>query len=63
MPLEITRKEGETWRECAARYGRKYGLEHEVLANFDGFISCGEGDEMAAAFDSCLEWDICDVTK
>jgi hypothetical protein len=37
--LQISRLDGETWRDCARRLGRKYGLEREVMARSDQICS------------------------
>jgi hypothetical protein len=67
MPgLMIRRNDGETWRECAARYGRKHGLEAEIIEMFDADVAeldtpHSEDDEGQIALDCCMEWDVCDV--
>jgi hypothetical protein len=58
--LGIERKEGETWRECAARIGRQHGLESEVLYFYDEDIKAGVPEDKAA-WGACLEWDVCDM--
>jgi|GEM_PF-6465627 len=55
MP-DITRYPDETWRDCAARYGRRYGLESEVLRSFDRLIATGVDPE-TAALDAAGDWD------
>lgn len=57
--LKITRNEGETWRECAERYAKPYGLQSDVLFTYDRAVEAGisEGD---AAFQACYEWDVVD---
>ena len=43
VSLSISRLDGETWRDCARRMGRKYGLEHEVMEDFArGFLVADE---------------------
>lgn len=56
--IGITRREGESWRECVARYGRKHGLEEEVLNEFD---IDQNPDEAMRAWGALLEWDIGDL--
>ena len=58
--FKIARIAGETWRECAARIGRKYGLEHEVLAEFDKNVAAGDPED-DAAFNACWDWDVCEL--
>ena len=60
MSLGITKNDDESWRECAARYGRKYGLESEVLDVFDEARAAGES-EADAAFIAVTEWDCADL--
>lgn len=57
MTLRITRKDDETWRECAARYADRYGLNGEVLDYYDSAVARGI-DEGLAAWEACVEWDI-----
>lgn len=57
--LVISRNEGESWRDCAARYGERYGLKEEVLVEYDNAISAG-AEESQAAWEACCEWDILD---
>lgn len=59
--LKIVRLVNETWRECAHRYGARYGLEIEVLREYDRNISEFKMSEAEAAFDACYEWDICEL--
>lgn len=59
MPMVLRRIGEETWREAAARYGRRCGLEAEVLAFFDDERACG-ADECDAAWAACYEWDVLD---
>lgn len=60
----VIRKQGdeETWRECALRYGKKYGLEAEVRDEFDKAVKRGS-DEREAALCACLEWDIAEYEE
>lgn len=64
MPVKvgIRRNEGETWRECAIRYGRRFGLQREITEMYDAAIKHGEIEEQAA-WGACLEWDVADVIK
>lgn len=59
MSLGCARREGESWRECAARYGRAWGLEREVLEYFDRFVAEGDA-EARACWGALLEWDCLD---
>lgn len=59
ISIGIRRRDGETWRECAARIGRHWHLEAEVLEEFDAFIAAGD-DEAEAAWCACYEWDVCE---
>lgn len=58
--LGISREKDETWRECAIRYGRKYGLEWEITEWFDRGIAAGKPD-FEAAIEAVNEWDCCDL--
>jgi len=60
--LKITKLPSETWRECAARYGRRNGLEHEVLQVYDEFAK-GNDDDDEAAWTAVYEWDCTDLHK
>lgn len=60
MGVGIRRKDGETWRECAERYGERYGLREEVLEHFDANVRAGD-NEADAALHACMEWDVCDL--
>lgn len=60
LGLGIAREPGETWRACAARYGKKWGLEAEVLAAFDADVAAGTS-ERDAAWGACQEWDVCEI--
>ena len=60
--LVLTRNENESWLECALRYAKPYGMEHEVKEYYDEFIANGSTEENAA-FDACLEWDLLDYKK
>lgn len=61
MGLSIKRNEGESWLDCALRYGRKYGLEHEIKTEYDESIAAGNNEE-DAAWGAVYEWDCCDLT-
>ena len=60
--LKITRLPGESWRDCASRYGRKYGLEREVLDEFDKNIAAGDPED-DAAHAACFDWDVCELAS
>lgn len=60
--LGIKRQPGESWRDCAIRIGRQYGLEHEVTEDYDAAIARGETEE-EAAWGACYEWDVCEIIK
>jgi len=60
MSLRIIRNEGETWRECAERYAKPWGLQVEVLAEFDADVAKGVPEDRAALW-SCIEWDVADL--
>lgn len=57
--LSLTRNEGETWREAAKRQATRFGLQDEVLEEFDMAVAAGEPEEQAA-WGACLEWDVLD---
>jgi hypothetical protein len=59
MARSVTRKPGETWRQCVERYGAACGLETEVLEVFDREVAEGltEGN---AAWCALREWDLLD---
>lgn len=60
--LKITRNPGESWRDCAARYGRAEGLEFEVTQWFDDIMRYQPGvGEERAALEAVCEWDCCDL--
>lgn len=59
MPLGIRKNVDETWRECAIRYGKKYGLQDEVETYFDAAVKRGTPED-EAAFYACGEWDVLD---
>jgi hypothetical protein len=60
--LGITRKEGESWRDCAIRYASLYDLEAEVTVAFDGYIEDGDKPE-DAAWKACYDWDVLDLVE
>ena len=62
MSLSVTRKDGETWRQCVERYSSKYGLQAECLEIFDQEVAGGE-DEGRAAWSALYEWDCTDFTN
>lgn len=55
--LGMTKEKDETWRECALRYARPWGMEHEVAETYDAEIRSGS-DEAEAAWTACYEWDV-----
>lgn len=55
--LAIKRRDGETWRQAAERYAAPWGLQDEVLADFDADIAKGV-DEAEAAWGACMERDV-----
>lgn len=57
--LKISRKDNESWKECALRYGYKYGMDEEVLEEYEKLKAQGMTDR-EAAFYACVECDICD---
>ncbi len=52
--------ESEGWHDCAIRYAKRFGLEHEVERDYKHYMKLGY-DEKDAAFMSCYNWDICDI--
>jgi calcineurin-like phosphoesterase family protein len=58
--LEIKRLDGESWRDCARRLGRKYGLEAEVMVAFEKNLKARDS-ETTAALEACYEWDLCEL--
>lgn len=56
----VIKRDGESWRDAAGRQGRENGLESEVLAAFDAFVSCGEPAEHAAIA-AVHEWDCAEL--
>ncbi|HYF29440.1 MAG TPA: hypothetical protein VEA36_03710 [Candidatus Paceibacterota bacterium] len=59
MSLYVRRKEGETWRECVARYAGRHGLATECLDIFDQEVGKGVPGGKAA-WDALCEWDCLD---
>lgn len=57
MSLVLTRMPEESWRDCALRVARKFGLEQEVEDKYDERIDAGDSSE-EAAWCACYEWDI-----
>lgn len=60
--LGISRNEGESWLDCALRYGRKFGLENEVQEQYDRYRALGDTEE-EAAWGAVYEWDCCDLVR
>lgn len=58
--LKIERFEEESWRDCAARYGRMHGLELQVTIAFDAANDMGVSEQDAAIM-ACREWHVCDL--
>jgi hypothetical protein len=58
--LAIKKKEGESWKECARRYGAENGLEHEVMDSYESYIRAGN-NEANAAWSACVDWDVADL--
>lgn len=59
MALVIHRQVDEGWRDCARRYAEAYGLEQEVLYQFDELVEKGY-EPRHAAFIACYDWDVCE---
>lgn len=59
MSLILKKTEEETWRQCALRYASEYGLDFEVEASMDKFLS-QDASEQEAAYNACYEWDLLD---
>lgn len=62
MPLVVRRNPDETWRECVARYGKKYGLQREALKEYDDNVAYGESPGQAA-LEALMEWDMLDYEE
>lgn len=60
--LGISRLENETWRECALRYGKHYGMEGEIEDSFNDYVARGDAEE-EAAWAACLDWDVASIFK
>lgn len=58
--VSIRREYDESWRDCAKRYARAYGLEYEVLEYYDNAVESGMAPE-DAAFEACIQWDVLDL--
>jgi len=58
-PSNVERLTGENWRDCAIRYGLKWGLELEVGKYYDEEIAIG-ADEENAAWMAVYEYDCFD---
>lgn len=58
--FSLTRKPGETWRECVDRYARAQGLENECLEWYDDELRSG-ATEARAAWNALYEWDCLDL--
>jgi hypothetical protein len=60
--LSITKKDDETWEECALRYASKHGMAEEVSASYKRALSDGL-DEGDAALAACMDWDIAELVE
>lgn len=60
MKLGLKRNDGESWRDCAVRYGKRYSMEKEVVGWYDQAIKDGDTEE-EAAWSACCEWDVLDI--
>jgi hypothetical protein len=58
--LGLTKEDNETWRECAIRYGKAYGMDREVAESYDAEIASSE-DESTAAWSACRDWDVLNI--
>ena len=58
--LSIKRLADESWRDCARRYGKANGLEHEITELFVSMVATGMPDD-DAAWSAVYEWDCCDL--
>lgn len=58
----ITRLDGETWRQAAERIASRWGLQDEVLEEFDMAVAAGEPEDQAA-WGACMEWDVADMVS
>lgn len=56
VALVASRREGETWRQAAARQARDAGLEAEVLEAFDEHTDAGH-DAPRACWMALYDWD------
>lgn len=69
MSLVITKKDGETWRECVIRYASTYGLQAECLEEYDSAVKrlnkdeINEDKEAYAAWCALYEWDCLDYVR
>jgi len=57
--LVLKRWEKESWKDCAIRYAKHYGLEEEVIEEYNKAINLGCAED-EAAYCACEEWDILD---
>jgi len=60
--LRLKRRPDETWKECAVRCAKSYGLDRIVGEFYDIFIEHGMSEERAA-FSACYEWDVCEYVE
>ena len=47
-PSSVLRRDGENWRECAVRYGMRWGLGAQVGKYYDEEIATGADEENGA---------------
>ena len=60
--LSATRSDDETWRAAVLRIAARYGLEKEVLTEYDQRIEEGV-EESTAAWEALYEWDLLDFRR
>lgn len=57
MPLICKRNPGESWRDTATRYAKKYNMVEEVLDIYDSDVERGI-EPCEACWDALCEWDL-----
>lgn len=62
IQIIMQRNKGETWRDAAKRIAQAYGLEQEVLKEYDAAIEVGV-TPAEAAYMACYEWDVLAVRE
>ena len=60
MPLQLTKRGRESWRDCVARISGEQQLQAECLAQFDKIMGRGTTPEENAAWDALYDWDCLD---